>query len=201
MKQSSADKMMEYINSKYDDHFTYKARSGVGTGIPEILVNSEKYPEADIWVQVLNKEGKDIFTDNYVYYKYEAQTRALIAETIKNALDSEVRTNYSIETKCPRNTFGEQTTLEEFASSEDVHLTFIATVAPGYVIQDEDALAQIITDIFQGKINITRGMVFFARDEGEYDRGPALTLSEEGGMRYFDFRMNDVHTLRFAEWR
>lgn len=87
------DNMVEYMNNKYpDDTFYYKEPfgGGIGTDGHQIIVSSQKYPDAEIHVYYITDDsGNEIYRDNYRGIVYEEQTRECIENVIASCLDGE----------------------------------------------------------------------------------------------------------------
>lgn len=83
---SLQDKMMNYINEKYDDSFTFLNTYGgrIGADYHKIIVSSEKYPNKEIVVTCYVSDDGETYSDNYLSIKYEDDTRACIEEMIKS---------------------------------------------------------------------------------------------------------------------
>ena len=114
-KESVVDKMVSYMNEKYDDHFEYSAPFGGGPDATSthIIVSSEKYPEAEIWVEYYTKDSNEIFADNYVSYKYEEQTRNALQNLLEDVFDSEIKLRYGVGSKGSVNDFTNNTSFKQ----------------------------------------------------------------------------------------
>lgn len=132
-RNSTVDKMVAYMNDKYDDHFEYAAPFGgrPGATSKQIIVSSEQYPEAQVWVEYYEQDGKEVFADNYIDYKYEEQTRALLQELMENTFDGKATVLYSVPSKGGTNSFSDRTTFEEYISNTRIGFRAIVLLPSG----------------------------------------------------------------------
>jgi len=93
----TVDEILEYMNEKYDEEFTYIRPADVYQPTSdsfEIFVASDKYPDDMIYAKcLLNTEtGEKRFCDNYVSYIYEDEVRNLLTELTQEVYtDAKVR--------------------------------------------------------------------------------------------------------------
>ncbi len=118
-KETTTDKLLNYINSKYDDTFHFKSVFGgaAGSNMNKILVNSEKYPDQDICVYCAETETGVEFGDNYLAVKYYQQTLSYLQETFQQVLGEKVHINYLMSNYANTEGGSDDTTLEEFLST------------------------------------------------------------------------------------
>lgn len=182
-RNSTVDKMVAYMNDKYDDHFEYSAPFGGGPGATskQIIVSSEQFPEAQIWVQYFERDGKEIFTDNYISYKYEEQTRNLLEDLLTEAFHSNVALFYNVGSKGTVNQFTEQTTFEEYISDIKAKIGFQACILLDVSELDTNLLKKEWEDTIRSCGLAAFGTIYFTDNVGEFNEVSDLTLEE------FDF--------------
>lgn len=207
-RNPTVEEMVAYMNEKYDDHFEYAAPFGGGPGAvsKQIIVTSEKFPEAQIWVQRDEKDGKEVFTDNYVSYKYEEQTRAFLRELLENAFHGKAAIFYGVGTRGTGGEFADDTTFEAYISNIFSDIGFQACV----LIEDSGADIRSFEDDLKKEIQssglIAFGTVYFTTDPGRFREVSELSEKEFDLFDFdlFDqlyFDMNGPNSFRYFEWR
>lgn len=80
-KGSARNRTLDYLNSKYDDVFTFSDNVGgtFDSDKREFLFTSEKFPNKSIWAAYYD-DGT--FVDNYVNIKYEEQVESLYSSIL-----------------------------------------------------------------------------------------------------------------------
>ncbi|MCL2163774.1 MAG: hypothetical protein FWH55_05120 [Oscillospiraceae bacterium] len=172
-------KMVSYINERYeDDSFVFRSRnnaygSGVSRGMPGCLVDSEKYPDADILVR-LSSTGA--FLDNYLYYKYEEQEDAYL----KNILDEVFNKDYRLYIYASESShligmdsISADASFEEYMKNSRKFLRFEVVVSPDYIINDKNDLAKMLSDTFTSlDITISIATISFCMNQEDYESLP-----------------------------
>lgn len=200
-KESVADKMVAYMNEKYDDHFEYSAPFGGGPDATstQIIVTSEKYPEAQIWVEYYTENGKEIFADNYVSYKYEKQTRNALQNLLEDVFGAEIKLRYGVGSKGSINNFTDNTSFDEFISDPASYVRFRAFVldnGAGISIAGKE-LKQAIED---SKFVIS-GLLYITSDEIEFEKAFELSDAELSKITKMQIIMDAPNSFLIYEWR
>lgn len=160
------NKMISYINEKYDDSFEFLAPYGGGIGAKnkQILVKSNKMPSAQIWVACY-EDGE--FSDNYVDYKYEELTREYLKEYLSQIFDCDVKIQYSVSLKGSRNAFDDNTSFEEYIVSDESNITINVVVSEEF--NKEDEIINILKDKVCNDNIIRLADIYFAANQSQYN--------------------------------
>jgi hypothetical protein len=201
---SKTDKLIAYMNEKYDDNFTYAAPFGGGAGASSLQVNvrSEKLQNDEIWVEYYEKDGEEIFADDYIARKYEAQTKEFLYETLKSALGCEVIVSYGVGTKGSRNPFTNDTSFADYIATEASYIGFLATVSPTYKLSDREETKQKIEAAFAKNGFVADGDIYFAEEEAQFaDAAYVLPMKVLDAMPRLIFEMNETQAFSSYKWR
>ena len=164
------ERMMEYINSRYDESFEFYGRkSGIYSSVQfNILVTSAKYPGELINVLYAVEDGVEIFNDNYLYFVYREQTEALLGSILTDAFSHDFKLFYGMDPPVGVNTVPGDASFYEYISNDASWIMFTAVLAPGY--GDGTNLIERLREGFAayGMI-VVNATVYLADDEGVYD--------------------------------
>lgn len=201
-KESTTEKMVAHMNDKYDDHFEFSAPFGGGPGAAtkQIIVKSELFPDAQIWVEYYVQDGKDVFVDNYLDYKFEQQTRDVLQELLEDVFDGGVILSYNVGTAVTPNTFSDATTFKEYSSSPESNIGFNAVVSQNQEISDEFIESRILKVLMDSGV-IASGSIYFSINESTFKPLSKLNFEERHSMRRFSFGMSSLDSFDFYEWR
>lgn len=200
-KESAADKMVAYMNEKYDDHFEYYAPFGGGPGATttQIIVKSVKFPDAEIWVEYYTGEGGDVFADNYVSYKYEEQTRETLQELLNDVFHEDVKLRYSVGTNGTINDFTNETTFEEYASNPASFIGFRA-----FVLDDGSAISFAENELkaaIEDSGFVISGSIFVTNDTAYFDKAFDMSAKELSQIEQLQITMNAPCSFLMYKWR
>lgn len=202
-RNSTVDKMVAYMNDKYDDHFEYAAPfgGGPGAGSKQIIVSSEQYPQARIWVQYYEQDGKEVFTDNYIDYKYEEQTRAFLQELLEQVFQARVVLRYDIGSKGTVNDFNDETTFEAYISDIRSDIGFQACV----LLEEDGVRAQEYEQKLKEAIEsaglIAFGTIYFTVDPEIHCHFLELPQKTRARLDRLRLDMDGPNSFRSFEWR
>lgn len=206
-RNSTVDKMVAYMNDKYDDHFEYSAPFGGGPGATskQIIVSSEKYPEARVWVQYYEQDGKETFTDNYVSYKYEEQTRDLLEKLLTEAFHGSATLFYKVGSKGTVNQFTEQTTFEEYISDIKAKIGFQACVLLDTSEPDTKLLKKAWEETIWPCGLAAFGTIYFTDNAETFNEVSHLSLKEFDLFNFdtfvrFQVGMIESSMFEYSEW-
>ncbi len=199
--ESYVDKMVAYMNEKYDDTFEYSAPYGGGPGATstQIVVKSEKYPDAQIWVEYYTEDGKDIFADNYVSYKYEEQTRDVLQKLLTDVFQSDVKLRYTVGTKGVLNNFTDNTTFDEYASDSASRIGFRAFIFDtGSATSNAESK---LKEALEESGYVLSGLVFITDDKAAFEKAFSLPAKELSNIAQMQISMDAPHSFLMYEWR
>lgn len=206
-RNSTVDKMVAHMNDKYDDHFEYAAPFGgePGATSKQIIVSSELYPEAQVWVQYYEQGDKEIFTDNYTSYKYEEQTRRLLEKLLMDAFHGNVALFYRIGSTGTVNQFTEQTTFEEYISDSKSKIGFQACVHLDVSDPDTDQLKKAWDEAIQSSGLVAFGTIYFTDNVETFNEVSRLSLKEFDLFNFDSFvqlriGMDELSLFEYSEW-
>lgn len=206
-RNSTVDKMVAYMNEKYDDHFEYSAPFGgePGATSKQIIVSSEQYPEARIWVQYYERDGREVFTDNYISYKYEEQTRNLLEKLLADAFHGKVALFYKVGSKGTVNQSAEQTTFEEFISDSKAKIGFQACVLLETSESDTSQLKKEWEEAIKPSGLVAFGTIYFTDNVETFNEVSRLSLKEFDLFSFDSFArlrvgINESSLFDFSEW-
>lgn len=200
-RESLADQMVNHMNEKYEDHFTYSAPFGGGTGgtARQILVTSEKYPDAEIVVTYSPED--DSYSDNYVEHKYEQQTYELLEEILSSAVKTDILLHYKVGYHGTTDFFSNETTFEEYVSNVESRIRFVAIVKEDYVIGDREEFLQILEKEFSKHHMLAHGQLYFAGNSSQFVNFSQLDVDILETMLWLRFRVSSDGTFSIIEWR
>lgn len=145
-KKDITKEVLEHMQNKYDDTFSYVAPFGGGMGnvTTQMLLTSEKYPGKTIWIECYVDEDDNInIVDNYLSIKYEQQTVELINDIIKKTTDKDFTVFYDLPLQAFTKGASKETTFKEYISQPSSDICFIAIV---------DAQGEIGRDAFEQEL-------------------------------------------------
>lgn len=202
-RNSTVDKMVAYMNNKYDDHFEYSAPFGGGPGATskQIIVSSEQYPEARVWVQYYEQDGQEVFTDNYIDYKYEEQTRVFLQDLLEQVFQSRVVLRYDIGTSGTVNDFNDGTTFETYISDIRSDIGFQACV----LLERDDfstlEFEKKLKEAIKSTGLIAFGTIYFTEDAEIYAQFLGLSQKTRAQLDRLRLDMDGPNSFRSVEWR
>ena len=199
-KESVVDKMVAYMNEKYDDHFEYSAPFGGGTGgtASQIMVTSEKFPDADIIVTY--SPNSDKYSDNYVNYKYEQATFELLEEILGNVLKVDFLLTYKA-SLLTSSDFTDETTFETYISQIGSYIQFVAIVDKDYQIENQDAFLDKFEAEFAKHDILAQGRIYFAQTASQFAEFARLDSDALDDMPRLYFTMTTTGQFNSAQWR
>jgi len=182
MDNSLDERMVDYMNARYDDTFYFKEPYIYNKMQREICVRSDKFSAADDYIYVgYEKVGdSEIFCDNYLYFKYRKQTTAFLEEVLAEVFGYDFKLFYGDEPGIGTNRIlAAGASFEDYISNWISDIRFTAVLAPGYEIDDRGIFAKKIKDIFvTHKTIITSATVHFCDDYVVYDSLDKETLND-----------------------
>jgi len=200
--KDKTNEMIEYVNDKYDDYFTYKEPFGGGTGedVKQMIVSSAKIPGEDIWVECRQKNGVEVFADNYVYVKYANETTKLIEEILATATSCEVIVSYGVGLSGVINSFTNETTFQEFISSSESNIGFVAVVSKEFDLDKVTLKENLRKEFTSRKMIVDIGQIYFAQNDEQFSNPSQLPNKVLNNMTRLLFKTEDGGTLGNLEW-
>jgi len=200
--KNAVKEMIKYLSAKYGDSFEYYAPFG---GTPsstttQALFSCEGLPGAQIWAMCYMEEGEYKFRDDYLWHKYEPQTRALFEEIANAAFGCETTVDYSIGTKCYNEAFTGETTFEEFIATPHAYHFFIAVVSNERADLSKEGMEANIKRAIDARHAVTDGRIFFADSPDSFQRYFELSLDEKDKMLRAEFTMSGLSVYDSFEW-
>lgn len=141
--------LLEYINTKYDDRFTYAAPFGgqLGDTSSQIIVQSKEYPDQEVWVGYGEVNGEFVYRDNYMDIVHEEETRNRLTQITSEVFNSDVEVKYEAYYPTWGSRCDEDATFDEYFSTNEDQYIFSARVAPSEGTWRETELVQHFVDI------------------------------------------------------
>ena len=210
-KPSIEDKMVAYMNEKYpNDVFAYKGPFGGGAGIStkKIIVSSENYPDADIYVMcVKNDDGSYKYSDNYLGVKYSEQTEELIRNILTAAFGADFFLSYDVSMYGHPKDYSAYTTFEEYIDDAASDIGFMAVIGDSYQLLDKEELVSQLEKLFSQNVMCCNfSVIYFDNSSEEYkalSRGTELSayLYKKLYKERLIFDMESSTEFSKYEWR
>ncbi len=148
IKESPADKMVKYINEKYDDTFEYVKPYGgyLGSKTKKIIVSSEKYPGYNVYVSYTKSDGQETFSDNYLCVKFYEQTYNYLKDTYQSAFGENIYLYYDFAVSARPKNSSDETTFEEFIAAPSSMVTYMVIIPYAFEESEKDEIAETIKE-------------------------------------------------------
>ena len=153
--------MLTYMHEKYtDDTFEFVSMSGghIGSNVTKIIVASEKYPDKEVRVICTEVDGEKIFTDTYLNFKFEEQTREYIKDKLQKEFGNNIYFKYVPDDLACTEGGSFETTFEEYINEESSHI-YISVAVP-YEVENKEAVNNLLQNIFSD-IALSGDIYFF----------------------------------------
>jgi len=197
-KRSPRDEIIEYMQEKYDEKFTYIDSFGGNNSNVNILLSSEKLSGYKITAsRHIDENGTKYYSDNYIHYKYEEQTRTHLYNIMKEVFNSEIFITYGVGTLGTRNDFTSKTTYNDFIKSKDSNILFNVVVNSNYIIDEVELLNKLKEKINSANISFINFSIYFATSEEDFKEFTELSSSQYETMRKLDVWEN----FSRVEWK
>lgn len=171
--------MLSYIKNKYpDDNFEYVGVTGgyLGSNTKKIIVKSEKYPDRQIRVICVDKDGDLIFSDTYLNVKFEQETRSYIEKSLSDAFGEKICVRYTPSNAGNTKNGSADTSFSQFISDSTTYVYFVGVVVCDNVDENEafDKIERAFAD------GVVLGDIYFVDSTHEQDfENNAFSLVEE----------------------
>ncbi len=143
-KRNITEEMVQYLNEKYDDTFTYKKPFGgmAGAESKKIICSSEKYPEKDVCVIYYEENNEEVFADNYMGVKYEESMVNALESALGSVFRDDYQLFYSVALQAITENASNDMTFEEYAAERSSGIMFTAVVGEEFSASDEERIAE-----------------------------------------------------------
>ena len=198
-KKTSSNELVDYMNGKYDDTFSYKAPfgGGVGADSKQILVLSEKYPEYDIWVEKSATNSE--YNDNYTDYKLKSAVEEIFLHQLEEIFNRKAFVVRNIQTSGSYARYDSKTTASEYLNTPEQNIGFSAVIA-GYDFSKREQAEKKIVHVFENyKANIY-GSVYFIEKEEDVNTFFNKELTEQQKYPYVKINKMNSDVVEF-NWR
>jgi len=181
-RDTKNDRMMSYINNKYDDNFTFERIYGgsAGSDVDKIIVSSEKYPGKEIRVICSESDGKEIFSDTYLNIKFEEETYNYLSNSLSEIFGLNIYLKYIPDDISSMKDASDDTTFSEYISNEDTYIYFSAAVCSE--VTDENIVFDKIKNVFSDAV--VCGDIYFISENvvlsGDNGKSNALEYIKQG---------------------
>ena len=144
---SKADQAVAYMNAKYDDEFTFKYYP-VGDSRSYAFLSSKKFPDANVQVAGEKRDdGTYKFWDNYVYFKYEEETKTFYKDFFEEVFQCEIEVEYRLQYSSGTNLrkdFTDEMTFNEFIHNHDVSFYKVLVLDEKYRYKDKSEIENLV---------------------------------------------------------
>lgn len=204
-RESKQDIMLNYINEKYDDTFTFKSVFGgsAGSNTKKIIVTSGKFPGEDVYVVCTEIDGIQTFTDNYLGVKFANKTKETLSAQIEQCFGKNFYLSYIPANLACTENGSDQTTFEQYVAEESSFISFEAIVTGSISDSDKDAIIEKIKTAFSnmsaiGRIYFVNDVVDFTAENGRDLFVSCVERKEYSHELYFKCNVNNGITIK--EW-
>lgn len=201
-------KMLEHMNEKYDDQFTYNRPYGGGPSAKskKIICSSEKFPDKDIWVMYQeDADGNVLIFDNYMGVKFEQQTRNLLNQTLTKVFGSEYKLFYTVNLQAATKGASNEMTFEEYIKEPSSSIGIVVIVKQRDGLERSDVEQELERAIQEAGLCCRLGTIYFDAGTGYYDEVTTETLSTYCNQKHYkeclQFSMDDISAFSSCEWR
>ncbi len=197
-RKSKAEQAVEYMNAKYDDEFTFKSYAS-GDSRSYVFLSSKKFPNANIQANCSRKKDGTCydFIDNYVYCKYEDQTREFLQDFFEDVFECEVKVKYDIGTDFNKD-LTNGTTFDEFIHNSKVGI--IVMVSNKCILSDKEIEACLKDEILKEGL-ILRLTCEFPSQDLQFEKGVVVDSNGIEEIKIFMAWMKNKNEFSTYEWR
>lgn len=198
-KKISSNELVDYMNEKYDDEFSFKTPFGGGAGVStkQIIVSSKKYPEYDIWVEYSYEDNS--YNDNYIDYKYKTSLEKYLQECFENAFETDADVKCEISTSGSYVIFDADISFEEYLNEVKQKNAFSAVVK-NVKTEDKDKTEKQLAEIFNKLKSGFFGTIYFVENNMEVTSFLEKNIYEKNEYPNVRIKKLSEGDIRF-EWR
>ena len=205
----TVDEILEYMNEKYDEEFTYIRPADVYQPTKEsfeIFMASDKYPDEEIFAKcIYNSEtGEKRFLDNYVSYIYEDEVRDLLTELTQEVYaDAKVR-YVPLYWTASTNSDEDIPTLEQYLSRTYSSISYMILLPDEHdVTLYKEEMNALIEKLEEKKV-VCSITIAYSNDRTQYDSFVTDDWPNSEHLIYKlhgDIRIGEDFEIEFEEWR
>lgn len=168
IKKTSTNELVNYMNEKYDDEFSFKAPFGGGAGAntKQIIVCSQRYPEYDIWVE--HSYDDNSYNDNYTDYRFKDKYEKTLSKDLSNILNCETKVKREIATSGSYTQFANDITFDEYMNTEEQFSDFTAVIMISDSV-DKEVIENKLSLVFNKYASGFYGNIYFADDNEDLE--------------------------------
>lgn len=176
IKKTSSNELVEYMNEKYDDKFSFKAPFGGGAGAntKQIIVSSKKYPEYDIWVEYSYEEA--VYNDNYIDYKFKEEYEKTLSREMTEVLSCKSDVRREIATSGSYAVFAKDVSFDEYMNTSEQVSNFIAVIKINNSI-DKNMIEDKLSSMFNKYASGFYGNIYFIGENEDIEEFFELDIS------------------------
>jgi len=203
-KSTNNDIMISYLESKYDDEFTYIDSFGgsLDGNSYQILVSSKNLPGVKITVGYYKSEGREYFTDNYLQYKFSHDIEEYLSDILEKAIGYDVIATYGISSLGTENSFTSKTTMVDFIRSSDNKLLFNAIVSYECDVDtDREQIETEIKNVLNNNDIICVADIYFANEKDKFKSFDDLSSADLDKMKKLSISMDEEGNFKRFDWR
>lgn len=199
IKKTSSNELVDYMNEKYDDEFSFKAPFGGGAGASskQIIVSSKKYPEYDIWVEYSYDD--DSYNDNYTDYRFIDEYEKVLSKDISNLLNCETKVKREIATSGSYTEFANDITFDEYMNTEKQFSDFTAVIMISDSV-DKKIIEDKLSLVFNKYASGFYGNIYFVDNNEDLDGFFELDITGMDEHRSVFVKKTSEEATRY-EWR
>lgn len=209
-KKDTTKILLDYLEEKYGESFSFVEVTGGSLGSTEksIIVSSRRYPEAKIIARrVVNQNGEEQFSDNYMAYVFRQE----VFGTMKEAFGRVYR-DYKVAyvpTQMPlAPDIGPDTALEDYMVDTASQLDAVIFIGDEISEQNRDEkLEQLRMTLKELGLNMGATLIFTDHealagiDEEDYSSYEAYLLQSSLPKLRCDFLLDEDFEFIYADWR
>lgn len=137
-KMKGQEHILEYMENKYDQEFTYKGYQSNNREYVEILAECSELPGDSILVYASRGEnGEWTYKDNYMAYYYHDEVEASVRKILQKIYGEDVKVSVHIQNTALSDEITPESTIEEFTGFADNGLTTYIAVNASSASWDE----------------------------------------------------------------
>ena len=203
-RETVQERMVAYVNEKYDDTFEFKSVFGgsAGSSTRKIIVSSEKYPGKDVYVVCSYVDEVEVFSDNYLGIKFEEKTKNFLAEAVSKSFGTNYYLQYHPNNLACTEGGNNDTTFDEYIAETSSYISFIAAVKYSATGFDRMAVEEAVRQHFAGMAVV--GRIYFIDADVDLTQpdGEELYTSYVEANKHFQklYFTSSEHQIDTMEW-
>lgn len=205
-RENMTEKMISYMNEKYDEEFEYIGVTGghLGSNTKQILVSSKSFPEREIGVGCSEVDGEEYYFDGYLAVKYEKQTRELLEKIVSEHLGKNYYLKYVPSYLGSTENGTKNTSFSEYVADETSAIFFVVGVERNVTDEKRTVMEETIKRAFDG-MAVTGQILFvhqgadFSVKDGESVYMEYMENKKFSNFLFFSKTSTDFSMIRWTE--